>query len=239
VLLPCPWLFCTPTPLILLAATFSFPVFSFTTSTASGSSSSSEQQAQGAQLLPSATMAPSSLVLTPCRRAAGAPFLPPWSPRQAARSLISSPWCSDLYPMSGFPSPWSWPDLCPLLAMAPELPTSPSSLPSPWPPPSAPAIFHRSRAPSTCSRRPLLFPVRDQGASAGVKLHLRTAANTLSMGANSLDAEPLLPPLADALHSAPLRSVSSRGVQVPCAQLFSPWAAAPTSPRGSLLCAAQ
>ena len=53
-----------------------------------------------------------------------------------------------------------------------------------------------------------------------MKLHLRTAASTLSMGANSLDAEPLLPPLADALHSAPLCSVSSRGVQVPCAQLF-------------------
>jgi hypothetical protein len=53
-----------------------------------------------------------------------------------------------------------------------------------------------------------------------VKLHLRTTANTLSLGSNSLDAEPLPPPLADALHSAPLCSVSSRGVQVPCAQLF-------------------
>jgi hypothetical protein len=131
VLLPYPWLFCTPTPLILLAATFSFPVFSFTTSTANGYSSSSEQQAQGAQLLPSATMAPSSLALTPYRRAADTPFLPPWSPRQAARSLISSPWRSDLYPMSGFPSPWPWPDLCPLLASA--LPCSSLLGQQPWP----------------------------------------------------------------------------------------------------------
>jgi hypothetical protein len=80
---------------------------------------------------------------------------------------------------------------------------SPYSLPSPWPPPSAPTIFHRSRASSTCSKRPLLFPIRDQGASAGMKLHLRTAASTLSMGANILDVESLLPPLADALHNVP------------------------------------
>jgi hypothetical protein len=40
------------------------------------------------------------------------------------------------------------------LRRAPDLPASLSSLPSPRPPPSAPAIFHRSRAPSTCSRRP-------------------------------------------------------------------------------------
>jgi hypothetical protein len=71
------WKFSIPTPLILLAATFSFRVFSFTASTTSGSSSSSEQRAKGAQLLPSATMAPSSLALAPYRR--------------AVRLLISSP----------------------------------------------------------------------------------------------------------------------------------------------------
>jgi hypothetical protein len=103
------WKFSIPTPLILLAATFSFPVFSFTASTASGSSSSSEQQAQGAQLLPSATMAPSSLALAPCRR--------------AVRLLIPSPFFF-LYPappllhgvQSREQSPWPTPSVA---AMAP------------------------------------------------------------------------------------------------------------------------
>jgi hypothetical protein len=84
------WKFSIPTPLILLATTFSFPVFSFTASTASGSSSSSEQQAQGAQLLLSATMAPSSLALAPCRRAVRLLISSPSSSSKQRPSLCSS-----------------------------------------------------------------------------------------------------------------------------------------------------
>lgn len=75
---------------------------------------------------------------------------------------------------------------------------------------------------SSSPYRPPALPCPRPGSFSWLKLHLRTTANTLSMGANSLYAESLLPPLADALHSAPLRSVNSHGVQIPCAQLFSP-----------------
>jgi hypothetical protein len=148
---PCPWQFCTPTPLILLAATFSFPVFSFTASTASGSSSSSEQQAQGAQLLPSATMAPSSLALAPCRR--------------AVRLLIPSPFfflCLALPLLHGIQSrelgaPMCRPHLLP--PMAGPLPLCSAPLPTTAPSVRRPAVALRSTAaPSPPQCRPSSSP---------------------------------------------------------------------------------
>jgi hypothetical protein len=130
------WKFSIPTPLILLAATFSFPVFSFTASIASGSSSSSEQQAQGAQLLPSATMAPSSLALAPYRR--------------AVRLLIPSPFfflCpAPLCAAHTFFLPW--PDLYTLCsALLPQVRLELAS--SHGRPPSAPRQQRDSSSPSS------------------------------------------------------------------------------------------